>query len=287
MSMILADSKSGDPRNAQFLAAACEIAYLPEPAGSAKFKESLGLDAKLISASNTQVYVATSDTAIVVAFRGSEAPTSLDGLKDWLLTNANDLLILPEGRIGTDFAAAGVGARFHRGFLSALGDIWDGLFPAVEAAVQAKERPVWVTGHSLGGALALLAAWRFQQNFIQVHEVYTFGAPMIGNAAAAKAFEKDFPGKVYRFVDCGDPVPELPTFSLVANEYGHCVEEVLLQTEHREESQAQPLLKSEFGEEPSTTQPEVADKIWSFTQKRIQYHMIDHYSARIAEMLKA
>jgi len=57
---------------------------------------------------------------LVVAFRGSQAPNTLDGLKDWLLTNANDYLILPEGQIGTDFAAAGVGAQFHRGFMEAL-----------------------------------------------------------------------------------------------------------------------------------------------------------------------
>ncbi len=55
-----------------------------------------------------------------LAFRGSQSPTSLEGFKDWLLTNANNLLVIPEWRIGTDFAAAGVGARFHRGFLEAL-----------------------------------------------------------------------------------------------------------------------------------------------------------------------
>ena len=82
------------------------------------------MDARLISVDNTQVYIAENDESIVVAFRGSEAPTTLDGLKDWLLTNANNYLILPEGRAGTDFAAAGVGARFHKGFLEALEMIW-------------------------------------------------------------------------------------------------------------------------------------------------------------------
>ena len=77
--------------------------------------------------SNTQVYVAQNDKVLVVAFRGSQAPNTLDGLKDWLLTNANNYLILPEGQIGTDFAAAGVGARFHRGFMEALHVIWEPL----------------------------------------------------------------------------------------------------------------------------------------------------------------
>ena len=184
-----------------------------------------------ISADNTQVYVAENDQAVVVAFRGSQAPTTLDGLKDWLLTNANNYLILPEGRSGTDFAAAGVGARFHRGFLEALEMVWAPLSAMVDQMLKAKDRPLWVTGHSLGGALALLAAWRFQRNFISVSEVVTFGAPMIGNDAASKAFEQEFPGKIFRYVDVEDVVPLLPSVSLVANAYSHCQSEVSLTAE--------------------------------------------------------
>ena len=91
------------------------LAYLDEPEGPAQFRDRLGLNARLISVGNTQVYVAQGDRTIVVAFRGSQAPTSLDGLKDWLLTNANNYLIIPEGRIGTDFAAAGVRTGFIGG----------------------------------------------------------------------------------------------------------------------------------------------------------------------------
>jgi predicted lipase len=211
------------------LAKACELAYLDEPEGAAGFQTELGMRARLISADNTQVYLAQDDQSLVVAFRGSQCPTSLDGFKDWLLTNANNLLILPEGRIGTDFAAAGVGARFHRGFLGALAEVWEPLSGAVQAAIDERERPLWVTGHSLGGAIALLAAWRLQRQFIPVHEVVTFGAPMIGNAAAAEAFQREFPNRIYRYVDIEDPVPLLPTVSLMANAYAHCLNEVRLQ----------------------------------------------------------
>ena len=37
-----------------------------------------------------------------------------------------------------------------------------------------------------------------------VHEIVTFGAPMIGNDTAAKAFEQEFSGKIFRFVDLED-----------------------------------------------------------------------------------
>lgn len=222
----LIEDAGGDPRNAQALAAACELAYLPADAGQAAFQEQFGMTGQLVSVNNTQAYVVGNDQHLVVAFRGSESPTSIDGLKDWLLTNAANLLVLPEGDIGTDFAAAGVGARFHKGFMMALADVWPALLPAVEAELKRHDRPLWVTGHSLGGALALLASWRFFRKFVPVHQIYTFGAPMVGNAAATAAFDKEFAGKIFRYVHLNDVVPKLPMMSLIANDYGHCEKEL-------------------------------------------------------------
>ena len=134
------------------------------------------MEAKFVSVDNTQAYVATNDKHLVVAFRGSEGPTGIDGLKDWLLTNALNLLIQPEGKLSTDFLAAGVGAKFHQGFVSAITEVWGTLFPLVDAEVKAKDRGVWVTGHSLGGSLALLGAWLLKRKFVPIDAVYTFGA---------------------------------------------------------------------------------------------------------------
>jgi hypothetical protein len=288
MALDLIDDAAGDPRNARFLAIACDFAYLDEPAAAVKFREALGLEARLISVDNTQVYVAQGDKAIVVAFRGSQAPDSLDGLKDWLLTNANDLLILPQGRIGTDFVAAGVGARFHRGFLEALAEIWDPLFAAVDEAMKVKERPLWITGHSLGGALALLAAWRLQRSFIPVHQVYTYGAPMIGNAVAAEAFHTEFANKIFRYVDEQDLIPLLPAFSLVANAYHHCLNEVALgaaaKAAEAAGGSALGIFKS-LGAKVTdgVLNATLIDDIWNQTQRRIDRHMIANYHARIDE----
>ena len=269
---------------ALFLACACELAYLNEPEASPRFRSELGLEAKLISVDNTQVYVAENDHAIVVAFRGSEAPTTLDGLKDWLLTNANNYLILPEGQSGTEFAAAGVGARFHRGFLDALEMIWEPLFAAVEQASKTKERPLWVTGHSLGGALALMAAWRFQRNFLLVHEIITFGAPMIGNDAAAKAFEQEFSGKIFRYVDLEDVVPHLPSVSLLANAYTHCLNEVSLSTAQAVAAAASGL--QSLSQTPTAItsvglDADMADQVWGLVKSRIASHMIANYQAQV------
>jgi triacylglycerol lipase len=292
MAMSLYGSTPGDARDALFLARACDLAYYDEPEGPARFREELGLETRLISADNTQVYVGENDQAIVVAFRGSQAPTTLDGLKDWLLTNANNYLILPEGRSGTDFAAAGVGARFHRGFLDALEMVWGPLTARVEQALKAKDRPLWVTGHSLGGALALLAAWRFRRSFLPVCAVVTFGGPMIGNEAASKAFEREFPGKIFRYVDVGDVVPLLPSVSLVANAYCHCQSEVSLSTAEATEAASElAALRSSDGTTTTTTTADVLtagmmDQVWGTLKGRIAAHLIANYQARVETRCK-
>ncbi len=281
MAMTLDENSPGSPQNALFLAQACSLAYLDEPEAAPKFRDQLGLEARLISVGNTQVYIAQNDKAVVAAFRGSQAPTSLDGLKDWLLTNANNYLIIPEGRIGTDFAAAGVGARFHRGFMEALAEIWDPLLEAVTEATSSGDRPLWVTGHSLGGALALMAAWRLQRNFIAVHEIVTFGAPMVGNDAAARAFEQEFAGKIFRFVNLEDPVPLLPSISLVANCYAHCQAEVPMAGAA---ASALDTLKESAGSAMGQlVEAAHIDRVWNAVQSHIAAHFIDHYQERVQE----
>lgn len=289
MTLALTEDPS-DYQNATYLARACDFAYYNEAEGKPRFAEELGLDARLVSVDNTQAYVATNDAVIVVAFRGSESPSSLDGFKDWLLTNASNFLVLPEGELGVDFVSAGVGARFHKGFISALNVIWTPLFNAVDEAYSQKERPIWVTGHSLGGAIALLAAWRFTRHYLPVHGVITFGAPMIGNEAAAEAFARDFPDKVYRYVDALDMVPMLPRVALLANAYVHCIAERVLGEKGvgDGEASAQSFLTALAS---STAQgvldATIADELWGGMQRRIAHHMVSSYLSRLQERMKA
>jgi hypothetical protein len=286
MPLELIEDALGDHRNAQALAVASDLAYLPAAAGAEAFRSQLGLEAKLVSVDNTQAYIAHNDNAIVLAFRGTEEPTSLEGLKDWLLTDAVNLLILPEGRLGTDFAAAGVGAKFHHGFIGALGEVWEPVYEAVNAEMKKAERPLWVTGHSLGGAIALLSGWLFHRKFVPVHQIYTFGAPMIGNAEASKAFDREFPDKVFRYVNCTDPVPKLPTISLIANDYGHCVKEVGLGAAAAAgaglEFFQQMVSKTVNGILNAT----LIDDIWQHIKQRVEAHLMTSYQTLIGDSFK-
>lgn len=289
MNLELIEDAPNDPRNAVVLSLASDLAYLPAEEGAEAFRSQLGLEARLISVGNTQVYVAVNDDHIVAAFRGTEAPTTLEGLKDWLLTDAGNLLIVPEGRLGTDLAAAGASALFHQGFVRAIGDIWEPFLEAIEAQWKKSERPIWLTGHSLGGALALLAAWLLRRKFIAVHQVYTFGAPMIGNNEVVKAFAREFPDKIFRYVNRPDPIPKLPTMSLLANHYDHCGTEMLLGVAVAAGEAAagatvdlftQMAAKAADGLLSAT----LIDDLWNAITQRIDAHSMTNYCNLIAAL---
>lgn len=285
MPRTLVEDAMGDARNARFLARASQLAYLAAESGAAAYRAELGLEAHLISAGNTQVYVAVNAEHMVVAFRGTETPDTLEGLKDWLLTDAANLLIVPEGRLGTDLAAAGVAAKFHQGFVNAIASVWDPLFAAVDAERKKQDRPLWLTGHSLGGALALLAAWLFQRKFVAVHQVYTFGGPMIGNKDACAAIDRELPGKIFRYVNAGDPVPLLPTLSLLSNSYGHCLTEIGLgEAAASAAASTVDFFQSLVGRTvDGVLNATLIDELWHTLCQRVEAHSMDLYRTLIGD----
>jgi hypothetical protein len=63
-----------------------------------------------------------------------------------------------------------------------------------------------MTGHSLGAALATLAADRYGN----IQGVYTYGSPRVGD----RAFMEDFHVNAYRFVNNSDIVTKVPSAGL-------------------------------------------------------------------------
>jgi hypothetical protein len=275
--MRLTEDAFGDPKNAHYLADAADLAYLPENLGAPKYQADLGLSAKLIGVGNTQAYVGTDDTNLVVAFRGSEAPITVDGLKDWFITNAMNLLIQPEGPLSTEFLAAGVGARWHQGFVNAITAIWDPLFAEVSARQQEKERCFWITGHSLGGALSLLAAWLFFRKTMMPHQVYTFGGPMVGNKVVAEAFDREFGNKISRYVNGPDPVPLLPMMSLAANDFVHSGSPLPAGAVDASANLITYLTDAAGGMVQGALTGDIQGKVWGAVMARINAHLMPDY----------
>jgi hypothetical protein len=95
-----------------------------------------------------------------------------------------------------------LGINVHAGFDAALRECLPWLLQRLD-----KTRPIWITGHSLGGAVAaLLVATLDHRNFKEVSAI-TFGQPKFTDAhGAAKLAHL----KVLRIVHDEDPIPMLP-----------------------------------------------------------------------------
>ncbi len=154
---------------------------------------------------------------ILVAFRGTLPPRVLfdaGGLAsaiDWI--NSGSALLRRGGAYP---------GRVHEGFSESLQRLWDdGTAPdgMPETGLEAElnrlladggPRRLFITGHSKGGALAVLFAWRASETWPELRpQVMTIAAPRAGDGDFAAAFA----GKE---IDClryeveGDLVPSLP-----------------------------------------------------------------------------
>lgn len=280
--MALLPDSLDDPANARALCHAAQLAYAPPDVAIPAFRADLGLEAEFVSVNNTQVYVARDDRSLAIVFRGSEGPTSLDGLKDWLVTNAANLLIQPQGPLATEFLAAGVGARWHQGFVGAITETWPALWPVIDTHLTTKERTVWVVGHSLGGALALMCAWLMLRNTRPPERIVTFGAPMVGNAPVAQAFDREFPGQVVRYVNSDDPVPLLPMMSLIANDFLHCQTGVVLGASEQAANLLDYLRLAGGGAIDGLLHGEAGDKVWQAVKAKVLAHLLPDYTRLLA-----
>jgi len=122
----------------------------------------------------------------VLVFRGTEQTP-----KDMLIDIDTGRFPLDENKIDV-----------HDGFQKALDSVWG----EIEAALKLlpENCPVFYTGHSLGAALATLAAANHPPR-----AVYTFGSPRVGNQKFVDALNKK-PFAIYRVVDDQDSVATLP-----------------------------------------------------------------------------
>ncbi|MFK8041441.1 lipase family protein [Congregibacter sp.] len=191
-------SNAYDPQNALSLALACELSYATlqdikrcvETTWGYRF---LGLVSRKKKPDiDTQCFIMADDSNIVVVFRGSDSGS------DWF---ANFQASQDPG----PFESTGA----HEGFQ-------DSLYPAVIKLTEilredSKEpRRLWITGHSLGGALCSLFAGMLLENKINVYGVYTFASPRPGNEEFASALNNKVGGPHYRVVNSGDVVPHVP-----------------------------------------------------------------------------
>ena len=188
-------SKSFNPINAWWLAEAATLVYSNEDYVRTRFKEAGLKLVVFLDAKSTQCYIAGHDKFVVVLFRGSEIwkkKEKFDPDKVFADLKA-DVDVRLVKWIG--------GGKVHRGFKRALDEVWDDLTLYL-ARLHRQGLKIWFGGHSLGAALATLAADRYPH----AAGTYTIGSPRVGNGE----FRNRYQVQNYRIVNNSDLVTRVP-----------------------------------------------------------------------------
>lgn len=143
------------------------------------------------SKSSAQGVLIEHQNYLCLAFRGTDEGA------DWL----DNLNLFPVKEIF---------GEFHRGFWNSVSDLWEALFGAYQAAKRQQPRPLFLTGHSLGGAMATIAAARLIHQDLPFTSAYTFGQPRAMSLATARIFNSEAKGKFFRFQNNNDIVTRAP-----------------------------------------------------------------------------
>lgn len=174
---------------AELLASMSDKSYL-SPVDAEDAFRSLGfMEVKTIEYSSMIGYVAWVDEAAVIVFRGT------DNDVDWIVNLAISSVQTPKGSI-------------HAGFYNAYQQMQEQIMKIVN---KAKSKHLWITGHSLGGALAAVCAYDLTENHkLQIDGIVTFGQPMIAKQPLADYLGNAFRGRFAHFVNRNDIVARVP-----------------------------------------------------------------------------
>ncbi|KAL4591023.1 hypothetical protein LXL04_003971 [Taraxacum kok-saghyz] len=151
---------------------------------------------------------------LVVAFRGTEQVRWKDLRTDLMLAPAG---LNPE-RIGGDFKEE---VQVHSGFLNAYDSVRTRILSLIKTAIGYQDDDddvskwhVYVTGHSLGGALATLLALELSSSQLAKRgaisvTMYNFGSPRVGNKKFAQLYNEKVKDS-WRVVNHRDIIPSVP-----------------------------------------------------------------------------
>lgn len=153
------------------------------------------------STSDTQGLIIFHNEIVFIAFRGSEK-----NFNDWF----TNLQIIKKKSPFSD-------GRVHRGFLSAFNSIIkkepdkesDNLFKKHLENIKTSKY-IWLTGHSLGGALASIAASYIIKEIKPISGIYTFGSPRVGDTKYRDDLNRKLTYKYWRFIYQNDLVADIP-----------------------------------------------------------------------------
>lgn len=149
------------------------------------------LNAKLIEtfdSNGTQAILISTDKFITLAFRGTEATSIKDIKSDAKATTTK----------------CDSGGNIHSGFKGAFEEVAIEIQSTLDRE-EFENKPLFITGHSLGGALATIAAKKLKHSG-GMASCYTYGSPRVGD----EEWISNIKTPLYRIVNAADCVTMMP-----------------------------------------------------------------------------
>eukprot|EP00177_Eucheuma_denticulatum_P001215 GFKZ01002194.1.p1 GENE.GFKZ01002194.1~~GFKZ01002194.1.p1 ORF type:complete len:1182 (+),score=161.31 GFKZ01002194.1:390-3935(+) len=180
---------------------------------------------------DTQALVVDCSDRIIITFKGT---TSMRNLRTSLQMNHERLSMIirtsvsgedEAGRLKRLFGRRYINGKIHKGFAVAYRNVADEIMEEVRVLRERKQRPVFLTGHSLGGALATICSLDLWVKLdISRREIFvsTFGSPRVGNKDFASVYKEVVPLH-WRIVVDPDMIAKLPNVG-----YTHVGKKVVL-----------------------------------------------------------
>lgn len=240
---------------------------------------------------SSQGVVASDTHSVVIAFRGTELTDPFDIITDIKVFGHRT----PEGRT-------------HKGFFKSVDDLY---VEAIAEAIRqgARKKTVWITGHSLGAAMAMVFGHRSTiADDFRPHGIVTFGQPLAVDSRICQYMLDEFRKDYVRFVNQRDPVTRLlPNYRHAGarvhlNGDNYSVREPKISFTARAGSKAppvefeednpelQPMTEDEFQEMENRLKqqsPEATEQVSAAARFRIPIlsdHSMDEYVERLREI---
>jgi triacylglycerol lipase len=190
-------------RRALVMAELAMIAYNDE-AEAQRAAAAIGFsEAQLFDRDGSQAFRFRNEYDTVLACRGTQP-------NEW-----NDI----QADANAMMSVVGTFGKVHSGFNREVDDLW----PLLEEILRGCTQPVWFCGHSLGGAMATICAYRCLTSAVvkDPQELHTFGSPRVG----CKKYVRHAQVLHYRWVHNNDFVTRVPP---VWMGYRHCGNEIYM-----------------------------------------------------------
>lgn len=135
---------------------------------------------------DTQCYVIEDDKNIVITFRGTEGTD----IKDWSTNLAVEIV-----------------DECHAGFDHAYCSVAEKIYSLIR---NKRDKHLYITGHSLGGALANIIFLDLEHIYYMAIKLYTFGSPRVFSKELADELNSGKKSWAYRIVNNNDIVTRIP-----------------------------------------------------------------------------